>query len=251
MRYRRSVPASILGPASTARRRIIGAFGASALGGWLGGCAAPPLSPPRPLDRALAPRVGDTWTYQYSSAFPGVAPRLLEVRVVDVALETVRDRIGLAGEGGGDEHAFTSALEMVERPLTRQVFYDFSPYLQAFGALPVEGAVAWPPPNWGRPFVASARIHGSEPIAVPAGSFAATRMEIIASRAPSPGLQPRIDPVLTYATVWYSPGSTRAVQWRVYTRAGFGNPLTEDLYQLASFRSLKNSPLVKADKAGS
>ena len=237
MRVRRSVPASVLGPASGARRRLIGALGASALGGWLGGCAAPPVLPPRPLDRALAPRVGDTWTYQYSSAFRAVAPRLLEVRVVDVSQETVRDRIALAGEAGGEEHAFTSVLQMVERPLAGQVFYDFSPYLQAFGALPAAGAVEWPPPNWGQPFAASARVHGGEPIAVPAGNFDAIQIEIVASRAPGPNLQRRIDPVLTYAWVWYAPGPKRAVQWRVNTRAGAGNPLIEDLYQLASFRA--------------
>jgi hypothetical protein len=237
MRDRRSPPASILEPASGARRRLIGALGASAFGAWLGGCAAPPVLPPRPVDRALAPRLGDTWTYQYSSAFRAVAPRLLEVSVVDVSQEVVRDRIVLAGEGGGDERTFTSALQMVERPLAGQVFYDFSPYLQAFGALPTEGAVAWPAPNWGPPFAASARVHGSEPIAVPAGSFDAVRVEIVAARTPGPNLQPRIDPVLTYAWVWYAPGPKRAVQWRVNTRAGIGNPLIEDLYQLASFRA--------------
>ena len=237
MRVRRSVSASVLGPTSGARRRLIGALGASALGGWFGGCAEPPVLPPRPLDRSLAPRVGDTWTYQYSSAFRAVAPRLLEVRVVDVSQEAVRDRIALAGEAGGEEHAFTSVLQMVERPLAGQVFYDFSPYLQAFGALPAAGAVEWPPPNWGQPFAASARVHGGEPIAVPAGNFDAIQIEIVASRAPGPNLQRRIDPVLTYAWVWYAPGPKRAVQWRVNTRAGAGNPLIEDLYQLASFRA--------------
>lgn len=215
------------------RRRLIGALGASALGAWLGGCAGPPVAPPRPLDQNAAPRVGETWQYHYTSIFQSVAPRTFEVRVLELTQQGVRDQIA-----GGEERLFTSALQLVERPLSGLVIYEFSPYLQAFGPPPVEAAVATPAPSWGPPFAASARVRGNERVTVPAGSFDALRMEIVASRSPTwSQLQPRIDPVLTYATVWYAPGPKRPVLWEVTTRAGAGNVLVGDRYQLASYRA--------------
>jgi hypothetical protein len=219
-------------PVSTDRRRLIEALGASALGAWLGGCAGPPVLPPRPLDLKVAPRVGETWQYHYTSIFQSVAPRTFEVRVLEVTQQGVKDQIA-----GGEERLFTSALQLVERPLSELLVYEFSPYLQAFGPPPAEAAVAWPAPNWGPPFAASARVRGSERVTVPSGSFDALRMEIVASRAPMGTLQYRIDPVLTFVTVWYAPGPKRAVLWEVTTRAGAGNVLVGDRYQLASYRA--------------
>ena len=154
----RTVGPSSAAPASARRRRLLGALGAGVLGASLGGCATAPVLPPRPVDRALAPRVGDTWTYQYSSVFRAVAPRTLEVRVLEVGQAALRDRLTIVGAAGDEERLLTSALELVERPLAGLTFYDFSPYLQAFGALPAEGAVATPTPNWGQPFTGRARL---------------------------------------------------------------------------------------------
>ena len=131
---------------------------------------------------------------------------------------------------------FPSALEMVERPLSGNSFFELSPYLQAFGALPAEGAVAAPTPNWGTPFAGRARLRGTERVTVPAGSFEAVRLDIEISRTPYGKLQPRIDPAFTLATVWYAPGPKRAVQWKLVTRASALNVLVDDTYQLASYR---------------
>src|SRR5262249_5520504 len=140
------------------RRRAADGAGPRGPEQWAPGCAggagggaraAPPVLPPRPLDRSLAPRVGDTWTYQYSSAFRAVGPRLLEVRVVDVSQEAVRDRLASVGEAGGDERAFTSVLQMGGGPPGGQVGYDFLPPFPALGAVPAAGAVAGAPPDLG------------------------------------------------------------------------------------------------------
>jgi len=221
---------------SARRRGLLGAFGAGALGAWLGGCATPPTLPPRPVDGATAPRVGDTWLYQYTSVFRSVPPRTLEVRLTEAGPAGLRDRLAVEGAPGGEDHLFTSALEMVERPLSGNSFFELSPYLQAFGALPAEGAVAAPTPNWGGPFAGRARLRGTERVTVPAGSFEAVRMDIEISRTPYGKLQPRIDPAFTLATVWYAPGPKRAVQWKLVTRASALNLLVDDTYQLASYR---------------
>jgi hypothetical protein len=237
MRYFETSSKSFAERVSARRRGLLGAFGASALGAaLLGGCATPPTLPPRPVDPAVAPRVGDTWLYQYTSVFRSVPPRRLEVRLLEVGPAGLRDRMAAEGAGGGEDHLFTSALEMVERPLAGISYFELSPYLQAFGALPAEATVAAPTPSWGAPFAGRARLKGTEHVTVPGGSFEAVRMDIEISRTPGSTLQPRIDPVFTLATVWYAPGPKRAVQWRLVTRAGALNVLVDDTYQLASYR---------------
>jgi hypothetical protein len=236
MRHSRTAPDASAQPVSAHRRQLIGALGAGALGAWLGGCATPPTLPPRPVDRGAAPRVGDTWLYHYSSIFRALPPRTVEVRLLEVGPAGMRDRIAIQGEPAGEEHGFTSALEMVERSLPGLAVYELSPYLTAFGALPAEATVAAPTPNWGAPFTGRARLRGNERVTVPAGSFEATRMDYEISRTPGGTLQPRLDPVFTLATVWYAPAVKRAVQWKVTTRASALNILVDDTYRLATFR---------------
>ena len=129
-----------------------------------------------------------------------------------------------------------SAVEMVERPLSGFSVYEFSPYLQAFGALPAAAAVAVPPPSWGTPFSGRALLRGSERVTVAAGTFEAVRMDYEISRPRGGTLQPRSDPVFTLATVWYAPAVKRPVQWHLTTRAGALNILVGDTYRLASYR---------------
>src|SRR5262245_33111739 len=219
------------------RRQLVGVIGAAATGVWLGGCATAPVLPPRPVDPAIAPRVGDTWIYNYSSIFQAVPPRTLEVRLEEVGPAGLRDRLAIAGAPDGENHTFSSALEVVERPLVGIVLYDLSPYLQAFGPLPAEGVVAVPLPNWGPPFRGLARRRGTERVTVPAGTFDATRFDYDINRSPGGVLQPRSDPVFTLATAWYAPTVKRAVQWQVTTRGGALNILVGDTYQLASYRT--------------
>ena len=186
-------------PISPRRRQLVGAIGASALGVWAAGCAAPPTLPPRPIDAAAAPRIGDTWVYQYTSIFRAQPPQTVEIRLIEVGAAGLRDRVTVASVG--EEHAFGSAVEMVERPLAGFSVYEFSPYLQAFGALPPAAAVAVPLPSWGSPFTGRAGLRGTERVTVPAGSFDALRMDFEISRTPGGTLQPRIDPAFTLATV--------------------------------------------------
>jgi hypothetical protein len=221
---------------SADRRRLVGALGAGALGAWLGGCASPPMLPPRPVDQAAAPRVGDTWVYHYASIFRALPPRTVEIRLLESGPAGFRDRVAVSGAAESEEHAFTSALELVERPLAGFAVYEFSPYLQAFGRLPASAAVVAPPPTWGHPFAGRAVLRGTERVTVPAGSFEAIRMDYALSRTPGWTLQPRIDPVSTLATVWYEPAVKRPVQWQLTTRAGALNILVGDTYQLAGYR---------------
>jgi hypothetical protein len=232
---------------SPRRRRLVGALGAGALGAWLGGCATPPQQVLRPIDPARAPRVGDTWQYAFRSVFRAPAPRSLEVRVLELRADDLRDRITAEGEAETEDHTFTSALEMIERPVgaerrlidrvvPRLTVVEFSPYLQAFGPLPQDGPILIATPAFGPPFTGRARLRGSERITVPAGSFDAVRMDYDVSRTPTVTMRPRFDPVFTLAAVWYVPAVKRPVRWTVVTRAAERNILVDDTYELASFR---------------
>ena len=230
------------------RRRVIGALGAGVLGASLGGCAAPPPPPPlRPIDAAKAPRVGDLWRYEFRSVFRVPAARLLEVQVLEVGSDNLRDRIATVKEPEVDEHAFDSSLEMVERPLAverslvqrllrRLTVFEFSPYLQAFGPLPDEGSVAAPTPAFGGPFTGRARLRGGEQTKVPAGVFDAVRMDYELSRPTTVTMRPEMDPAFILATVWYVAAVKRPVRWTVVARAGDRNILVDDTYELSSYR---------------
>ncbi len=222
------------------RRRALQGLGAGALGALFGGCAPLPQLPPRPLDRALAPRVGDTWRYQFTSAWRNVPPRMLEVRVEEVTGEGVRDRLAAEGQAGADERRFNSALEVVARPLPGILVHEFSPYLMAFGGFPAGGgsfAVVLPQPSWGTQWTATATPRGTERLTLPAGSFDALRVDIFGSRIFIRGqMDDAIDPVQLYSTAWYAPAAKRVVQLSRYTQAAGLNILERDQYQLISHR---------------
>lgn len=167
--------------------------------------------------------------------------------MLEVGSEGLRDRIVAVDEPDGEEHAFTSALEMVERRLGAErrlvdrvipplTVFEFSPYLQGFGALPDGGSVATPPPAWGGPFTGRATLRGSEQVTVPAGRFDAVRMDYEISRPATVTLRPQIDPVFTLGTVWYAAAVKRPVRWTVVARAGALNILVDDTYELAAYR---------------
>jgi hypothetical protein len=202
----------------------------------------------RPIDPAAAPRAGDTWQYQFNSVFRIPATRTVEIRVLEVGAGELRDRITVEGEAESEDHAFSSALEMVERPLAvdrsspvqrtlrRLTVFEFSPYLQAFGPLPEAGPVATPVPDFGPTFTGRARLRGAERVKVPAGSFDTVRMEYDISRTPTVTMRPRFDPAFTLARVWYAPAVKRPVRWTVATRASELNVLVDDTYELAAYR---------------
>ena len=175
------------------------------------------------------------------------APRSLEVRVLEIRADDLRDRITAEGEAETEDHSFTSALEMVERPVgaerrlvdrvvPRLTVVEFSPYLQAFGGLLEEGPIVIALPAFGPPFTGRARLRGSERVTVPAGTFEAVRMDYDVSRTPTVTMRPRFDAAFTLASVWYVPAVKRPVRWTVVTRAAERNILVDDTYELASYR---------------
>jgi hypothetical protein len=222
-------------PVSALRRRLVAALGAGVAAGFAPGCATP-LPPPRPVDRARAPRVGDAWRYAYRSEWKNVAPHMLDVAVVTVADQGIGDRLTVDGAASPSaDQLFTSQFAIVARVLPGVLVHEFSPYLESFGPIPAQGPVAVPPPGWGTAWSVGARVAGAEQILVPAGRFDATRVEIFGSR-PFIQMDDAADPVRIYATAWFAPAVKRLVRFSYMTEARRLNPLVRDHLELVSYR---------------
>jgi len=223
---------------ATGRRRLVAGLGAGALLALVEGCVTPPPLPPRPIDAARAPKVGDTWQYRYSSAWNNVAPRMLWNSVTSVTGEGVGDRLSVdARSASGPAQLFTSGFQIVAFPYPGLVVEEFSPYFLAFGPAAVgeRGAVAMPPASWSQ-WTASARVVGNEGVTVPAGSFEATRVDIIGNRFFTAGMDNAADPVTLNATAWFAPAAKRMVRFTYQTQAALFNLLSRDLYELVSYQ---------------
>ena len=224
------------GPVSARRRRLVAALGAGGAAALLGACAT--VLPPRPVDRARAPRVGDTWRYAYRSEWKQDPPRRVDYAVVSVTEQGIGDRLTLDGAASPwEDRLFVSGFALVPRPFPGLVVNDFSPYLEAFGPLvPGTFAVAMPPEQFGSAWWGTARVLGVEQVITAAGSFAATRVQIDGARPFLSGMDDAADPVRIFAVAWYAPAVKRIVKFDFLTQALRLNPLSRDHYELASYR---------------
>jgi hypothetical protein len=217
------------------RRRFLATLGAGALAA---GCATP-VAPPRPLDPARAPRVGDRWVYAYRSEWANVAPRTLDVSVISVSAQGVADRMTVQGDAAAfAERLFGSQLRIFALPLSGILVHEFSPYLEAFGPLPAGNlAVEMPPESFGTRWFGTAREVGMEQVIVPAGAFQATRFSINGWRTFIAGqMDDAADPVRLFATAWFAADVKRFVRLSFVTQAQQLNPLARDHLELASFK---------------
>jgi hypothetical protein len=215
---------------------LVAALGAGALAGLFGACAT--TLPPRPVDRARAPRVGDTWRYGYRSEWRQDAPRTLDYAVVSVTDQGIGDRLTLDGAANPwEDRLFVSGFALVPRPFPGLVVNEFAPYLDAFGQLvPGDFAVAMPPAQFGSAWSGVARVLGPEQVNTPAGAFAATRVQFNGSRPFLSGMDDAADPVRIFAAAWYVPAVKRIVRFDFFSQAFRLNPLTRDHYELLSYR---------------
>lgn len=227
-------------PADARRRRVVLAGAGALLPGLVGGLAAPRAALAQGLDASLAPRVGDTWRYAYTSGWKHVAPRTVAVRVTAVTGSGVRDAVSVSanGDSSGVEHAFAARLEVVARAVSGLDVVELAPYLQAFGAPQAGHApVAMPAPKWGTAWTATARFGARERVTVPAGTFDAMRVDVLGRRPFLRGqMDDAIDPIRLDLTAWYAPQVRRYVRLAVSSYAAGLNPLLRDAYELVEYR---------------
>jgi hypothetical protein len=135
---------------------------------------------------------------------------------------------------------FTSAWEIAARPLTNLMVHEFSPYLLAFGDVPIGERVnvAMPPVEYGTTWTTTARAVGTEKVTVAAGTFDAMRIEILGTRLFVSGqMDSTADPVRLYATAWLAPAVKRSVRFTFQTQAARLNLLSRDHYELQRYQA--------------
>lgn len=221
---------------STQRRRLVAALGAISATAVLGACAT--ALPPRPVDRARAPRVGDTWRYAYRSEWKQDRPRTLDYAIVAVTDQAIVDRLTIDGAATpSDDRTFGSGFALLERVFPGLIVQEFAPYAYAFGELPPgDYAVAMPPAQFGSAWSGTARVLGTEQVLTAAGRFAATRVQFNGNRPFLSGMDDAADPTQIYATAWYAPAVRRIIKLDFLSQAYRLNPLVRDHYELAAYR---------------
>ena len=223
-------------PISTRRRRVVAALGALGAGGLLGACAT--ALPPRPVDRARAPRVGDSWRYAYRSGWKQDPPRMLDYTVVSVTDQGITDRLTIDGAASPtDERTFGSGFALTPRVFPGLVVQEFAPFVFAFGDLaPGVYAVAMPREQFGSAWSGTARVLGTEQVITAAGAFAATRVQFNGGRPFLSGMDDAADATQIFATAWYAAAVRRIVKLDFLSQAARLNPIVRDHYELVTYR---------------
>jgi len=191
-----------------------------------------PQRAPAPAAVARQPHVlqpGDSWTYRLS--YPRLrgqwgqaerAPVTHAVTLSSVEPGRVVDALAL---DGGTPVQYTHDSNST---LLAQGASIFSPYLLALGQLPPGRlrSITSTEPNCTRRFVceAKARVAGSEPVQVPAGTFFATKVIIDQEWRGGSIAGPRMNGGRTL-TVWYAPEIGRAVKYSSRITAGDQTPM--------------------------
>ena len=202
---------------------------------------APPAAPRRayvpPARNEIAwslPKAGDTWTYRWREG----KAKQEHTMVVTAATVTGGEIVDQATIDGG-----TPALES-KHARGSYVFAQgasvYSPYLPGFVTLPARGSAGrlqfLDTACTGRQVCdGKARVLGKETVAVPAGTFVATRVEVEQSWAPAyvGAYAPRGGRRLT---IWYAPEARRAVKYWSRPIVG-GAPVETDFeIELVSFQ---------------
>ncbi|MGH8727108.1 MAG: TIR domain-containing protein [Burkholderiales bacterium] len=204
-------------------------------------------TPPTPEKVAVAPpstsrpgmpKVGDTWTYRYTSGWRGEKEKTFVHKIV--GLDPIKEAMSLAG-ADSETHTFNDAVELVNRRVSNAMRQEFSPFLQAFTAL--EAGKSWkniPAPQDDAivyPWSVQAKVVGPEPVSVPAGKFNAIKVELWGNRtADVSRAQAGSVAVRSKQVIWYAPEVKRIVKHTRNTFASNGNDLDKDIYELTEYR---------------
>jgi len=215
------------------RRRVVVnllGFAAAALGGCAAGGAttrgsAPILGPELAVPEAT-PRAGDRWRYLFTSGWPGTAPIRFTCRVTGVTETSISDVLSVDGMAGEQVMTFTGRLDMAVRALNGVSLTEFAPYVQAFTRLdtqvwsdiPVAIGSSAPQAAYVR-----ARVNIVQPVTVPAGTFAATRVELASQTADGGQMS---------AVAWFAPQAKRWVKLTYDTWNPRNQPIDRSTFEL-------------------
>ncbi len=190
---------------------------------------------------AALPRVGDTWTYRYVNGWKKDSPQTVVVKVEEAEAGRVTDKMSMRGGRGADERTHEGVAEVIERSVGRDVrVIEMLPYVQSLltGLKPGEEKTL---PNLAlvrESYTVKLRFVGAETVSVPAGSFNASRLEIVGQRIGYgvPHASSMVSTVnqFTY-TLWFASEARRVVKAQYSSSNVYRSRLDDDSLELVSF----------------
>lgn len=208
---------------------------------------APSKPAPAPATDSALPQAGDSWTYRYVNAWRKDSPQTVVVKVEESDTGRVIDRMSLHGGRVANERSFEGKPEAADRALGRDVrVLELLPYAQILlkEDLKAGQEKTFPDLVLGiETYRVKAKIVGQEQVSVPAGNFAAWRVEILGERLGSALIPAQGGVVASIThTIWFVPEIKRVVK---VTHKG-GNPwravLDNDSLELISYTPSGQAP---------
>lgn len=187
------------------------------------------------------PQAGDSWTYRYVNGWKKSSPNIVMVKVDESAGGRVTDRMSLAGGSGADQRRHDGKLEAAERALGGDVrVVELLPYAQSLlqaGFIPGQEKDLPDLAVGGEILRVKVKFIGQEKLNVPAGSFDASRLEIVGRPAKQQNAQASGHMAVGYVThtFWFAPEVRRIVKLEHKTANVSDRPLDNDSLELLSF----------------
>ena len=187
------------------------------------------------------PNVNDQWTYRVSGRWANVPVRTIEISVLSVDPQVVKE--SLTQIVAGSRKPLNQRI--VQGPTARVIQSnplgsEFSPYLMAYDGLQSESnwrSIPTPDINsfWTDWFTTGS-VKGSESVTVPAGTFHTRKVEIGSSRAVTgSSTEENLEPVRVQYRIWYASEVKRYVKMVRTTTSASGQMMDEDIFELLSF----------------
>lgn len=191
---------------------------------------------------ATLPSTGASFRYAWTEQQYGRRPQEIQILITGVDGWMVVESFSADGRSPTRTEVQASELAFASRLIGEgQSMVEFSPYLQPQGRtdLPPMANPSGYSDSGGSVWRISARLGGSEPVSVPAGTFNALRVEVqgIRSLATSntgtavSGIARRFE-----YTAWYAPDLKRYVKSRHRTWNASSAPIGEELVELLEYR---------------
>jgi hypothetical protein len=206
--------------------------------------AAPTAVAAPAAGNSLLPMIGDQWRYAYVDTY-GRNRREARIEVLGVSAEGILEDMSFGAA------AHVTRVYGVDPIVSFAGFWEFSPYLLAFGT-PPDSWSSLPYSGYARCSQAGAvcrfhgKVAGTETITTRAGKFEATKIIIDLDGRHQDGRA--INPLWRQLTFWYSAAAKRVVRSTVRT---FTGAVAEDDYdlELVSFKVNSTPGLLQAQGA--
>ena len=190
---------------------------------------------------ATLPSPGASFRYAWTEQQYGRRKQEIQIRVTGVDGWTVMESFSADGRSPMRTEVQASELAFASRLIAEgQSMLEFSPYLQVRGQadLPPIANPSGYSDSGGSVWSISARLGGSEPVSVPAGTFKALRVEVQGVRSLANSNTAAVSAIARRFeyTAWYDPELKRYVKSRHRSWNTSSAPIGDELVELLEYR---------------